>query len=123
MSDILLIYPPYISAFKCPPIGLAYLAGFVQQYGYTVKILDMNSAGIPMPGLAKFIKENKPWLIGISFMTNQFGNALKAAQISKNTLPKTSIVVGGNHISALPDEIMSYDFIFITILFIHLKHL
>ncbi|GAB60813.1 MAG: B12-binding domain-containing radical SAM protein [Candidatus Jettenia sp.] len=116
MIDILLIYPPYLSKHKSPPLGLAYLAAFVEQQGYKVKILDMNPLGLTLSDIEDSIKKNKPEIIGISFMTNQFGNALKVAQTCKSIYPKIPIILGGNHVSALPEEAMEYDFVDFVIL-------
>ena len=111
MIDILLIYPPYISKYKNAPLGLAYLASYVEQNGYRTKILDMDPLGMSFFDLEKVIKKHRPELVGISFMTNQFGAALKVAQISKKVYREVPVVVGGNHVSALPEEIIANDFI------------
>ena len=111
MTEILLIYPPYISKYKNAPLGLAYLASFVEQSGHRTKILDMDPLGMSFFDLEKAIKKHKPELVGISFMTNQFGAALKVAQVSKKVYPEVPVVVGGNHVSALPEEIIANDFI------------
>ncbi|MCK5616981.1 cobalamin-dependent protein, partial [Candidatus Pacearchaeota archaeon] len=111
MADILLIYPPYLSKYKNAPLGLAYLASFVEQHGYRAKILDMDPLGLTFSNLREVIKKEHPQLVAISFMTNQFGNALKVGQISKRIYPEVPVVVGGNHVSALPEEIMAYEFI------------
>jgi len=111
MTDILFIYPPYISKYKNAPLGLAYLASFVEQNGHRTKILDMDPLGMSFLDLEKAIKKHKPELVGVSFMTNQFSNALRAAQMSKKIYPEVPVVVGGNHVSALPEEIIANDFI------------
>lgn len=111
MADILLIYPPYVSKFKGVPLGLAYLASFVEQNGYSVRIIDMDPLGLTFSEMSEVISKEFPKLVGISFMTNQFGNALKIAQISKNVFHDVPVVLGGNHASALPEEIMAYDFV------------
>lgn len=116
MTDILLIFPPYPSSYKNPPLGLAYLAACAERQGYGTKILDMDPMGIPLSGLDKHIKEQNPKLVGISFMTNQFGNAIKVAQIAKCVLPRVPVVVGGNHVSALPEEITKHDFVDFAVL-------
>lgn len=79
----------------------------MEQKGHKVKILDMDPLGISFSDLTDAIKKERPHLVGISFMTNQFGNALRVAQISKRIYPEVPVVVGGNHVSALPEEIMS----------------
>jgi anaerobic magnesium-protoporphyrin IX monomethyl ester cyclase len=111
MFDILLVYPPYISKYKNAPLGLGYLASVAEKNGFTVKIVDMDPSGITLSDLNNLIKKNAPKLVGISFMTNQFSNALSVAKIVKHANAEISIIVGGNHVSAIPEEIIRYDFI------------
>lgn len=116
MKDVLLLYPNYLSKFKNPPLGLAYLASTLESKGYTTKIVDMNPLGISMREIDTVINEVNPHVVGISFMTNQFSNALKLAEKSKKIIPEVPVVVGGNHVSALPEEIMGYPFIDFAVL-------
>jgi len=115
MYDILLVYPPYLSKYKNPPLGLAYIGSYLESNGYSVKILDMDPLGIDFNDLEKLIKKNKPAIIGISFMTNQFGSAIKISQIVKKTDPAIKVVVGGNHASALSEELLGYDTVDIVV--------
>lgn len=109
MADILLIFPPYPSKYKNAPLGLAYLASIAEKKGFSTRIIDMDPLKLSFDDLTKIIKKEKPEILGISFMTNQFSNALKIAQISKSIYSDVPVVVGGNHVSALPREIISYD--------------
>ncbi|MFH0780019.1 MAG: radical SAM protein [Parcubacteria group bacterium] len=109
MENILLIYPPYTYTRKNPPLGLAYLAGALEKDGFKPKIIDMSAIGLDYSQLEKEIIELKPKIVGISFMTNQYGEMLKVAALVKKCDPKISTVVGGPHASALPEESLKND--------------
>lgn len=116
MCGILLIYPPYSYARKNPPLGLAYLAAVLEKDGYSVKIVDVSAEGLDWSEVESRIKKEQPKLVGISFMTNQVKEAIKAAEITKKIDQHIPVVVGGPHPSALPEETLkekSIDFVVI----------
>lgn len=102
--NILLIYPKYTYPRKNPPLGLAYLASFIRQYGFVPQILDLNVENVSDTELANKVVATRPLAVGISFMTNQYGEALKVAKLVKSASPVTHIIAGGPHVSALPEE-------------------
>lgn len=110
---ILLIYPPYAYPRKSPPIGLATIASYLQKYGFSVSILDLNISNMVNGELIEHIQNNGFQAIGISFMTSQYGEARDVAIGIKETFKNVPIIVGGPHISALPketlEEINSFD--------------
>ena len=109
MANIVLVFPPYLSSYKSPPLGIAYLAAVAERAGHRATLIDMNGLGMSFPELRRRLSEIQPGIVGVSFMTNQFGNAIKAAQIARSTLPRAAVVMGGNHASALPAESLAYD--------------
>jgi len=109
MTDILLVYPPYTYPKKSPPLGLAYIASVLERVGYSVKIVDMSPIGINYSDLAKIFDRIRPQIVGISFMTSQFCEALKASKVAKCANPAIPVIVGGPHVSALPEEVLSND--------------
>ena len=103
---ILLIYPKYTYPRKNPPLGLAYLASYIRKDEYNPLIVDLNIVNYSNEELCEIIKKHNPSVIGISFMTNQYGESLMLAKLIKTCLRSTYIVVGGPHVSALPKEIL-----------------
>jgi len=87
-------------------MGLAYLTSFIRKEGYRPLIFDLNIDNFSDENLSDLVREYDPVVIGISFMTNQYGEALRLANLLKDTLPSTRVVVGGPHVSALPREIL-----------------
>jgi radical SAM superfamily enzyme YgiQ (UPF0313 family) len=103
-KDILLIYPAYTYPRKSPPLGLAYLAAYVEQAGFEPHIHDFNIYHINDDDFKELLL-SKPWLmIGMSFMTNQFAEALRLSVFIKQILPDTPLVAGGPHPSSIPER-------------------
>ncbi len=82
----------------CPPIGLVYLASYIQNYTkYKVDIIDSNYRDVFKVDYSKYN------LIGISAMTVNYTKAIELANLIK-ILDNPSIVIGGVHISTCPES-------------------
>ncbi len=119
---ILLINPPQVfyAGSEPPagnlPIGLMYLAAVLDKAGYSVEILDAFmadcpsqqngdaiSVGMPYEKISQEIQKRKPDIVGIAGpFTCQIENALKVAEIAKQANPKILTVVGGPHVTTVP---------------------
>lgn len=116
MVDVLLIYPPYTYPKKSPPIGLGYIAAVMEKEGYSVKITDMSTLNMDYKGLEREVKQIKPKLVGISFMTNQYEEAVRASRIIKQINKYAPVMVGGPHVSAVPGEILAVESVDIVVI-------
>lgn len=101
---MLLIYPKYTYPRKSPPMGLAYLAAYIRREGFNPVIVDFNIDGCSEKELPRLLKEYAPLAAGISFMTNQYGESLRLAELIKRCSNLTRVVAGGPHVSALSCE-------------------
>ncbi|HPM43487.1 MAG TPA: cobalamin-dependent protein, partial [Candidatus Omnitrophota bacterium] len=128
IKKILLIQPPaFVLDDKSDmnpnvPLGIAYIAGVLEERRYEVKILDAFVEGleneIPVDegrvliGLTsdqieKAIKECKPDVVGVSSLfTMQRRNAHNVCAIAKKAAPGTVVVMGGAHPSAEPEMVL-----------------
>jgi anaerobic magnesium-protoporphyrin IX monomethyl ester cyclase len=104
MANVLLLYPCYTYPRKNPPIGLAYIAAALQKNGHEVEILDLNVTSLSKGELRDLASSRSYAVFGISFMTNQFGEASRLARLLKSAAPHTPIIVGGPHASAIPER-------------------
>ena len=108
---ILLIYPPItaqepIKIEPHPPLGLAYLAAFLEKHNHQVKILDALVLGLTDNQICQRIKKYRPELVGISQMfTNYAADGYRLAEITKKINPKITVVIGGAHPSINPESI------------------
>lgn len=103
-KHILLLYPVYSYPRKSPPLGLAYLAAYLRNAGFHPSIHDFNVNQICDKEFEVFLKSRDWLLVGMSFMTNQFADAVRLSQLVKTTLPDTPLIAGGPHPSSIPER-------------------
>lgn len=104
-----------------PPLGLAYIASYVESHGYQVKILDALSLGIDnlvreegktRVGLSEreifdYISDYKPDIVGISAMYTAYSrDAYDVARIAKEVNSETLVVFGGAHACLNPEMVL-----------------
>jgi len=83
-----------------PRIGIASMAAYLLKNKIEVDIIDTEDAG----SARKRLKEYNPDLVGIPAYTPEVYDSAYTAQIIKETLPKSIVVVGGAHPSAMRKE-------------------
>ncbi len=106
MFDILLIYPPYEWVRKNPPLGIAYIASYMEKLGYKITIIDMAALEMNLEVLKNEIKRIKPKIVGISSMTPQFRSAIAITQTIKSVDRNIPVVMGGPHVSAVSEQVL-----------------
>jgi anaerobic magnesium-protoporphyrin IX monomethyl ester cyclase len=121
--EILLLNPPYSDAiydYKMEfsvdyPLGLAYLAGTLEEEGVPYDVLDSNALFIGVEETVSKIIEMAPAIVGVTAATTTITIAAKVARMVKETLPETIFVVGGPHTSTVPERTMeefpSFDYV------------
>ena len=103
-KKILLIYPHYSYPRKNPPMGLAYIAGYLEQRKIPVKILDFNVLSDANQQMEKMIAAQEVLYVGISFMTSQFDSAKNIAKTIKALDKNLPVIIGGPHASSIPEQ-------------------
>jgi magnesium-protoporphyrin IX monomethyl ester (oxidative) cyclase len=123
---VLLINPPqqFYLGSEPPagsiPLGLMYLAAVLDKAGYVVELLDafitdfkpqkngdIVTVGMPFSQIEEEIRSRKPDVVGISGpFTSQVGNALKVSELAKKVNPNILTVVGGPHVSTVPEKFL-----------------
>jgi radical SAM superfamily enzyme YgiQ (UPF0313 family) len=88
-----------------PPLGLAYLAGYVRNKGYTVKIIDGPASELSTNDIVEQIKSDKPKIVGITSLTTTFIRAINLAEEIKKNVPTTMVIVGGQHVTIVGGDI------------------
>ncbi|MDQ7837049.1 MAG: radical SAM protein [Thermodesulfobacteriota bacterium] len=101
---ILLIYPAYTYPRKSPPLGLAYLAAYLREAGFRPYIHDFNTHPLTDDAFMNLLGSRKWLIVGISFMTNQFGEVSRLAPLIKQVMPDIPLVAGGPHPSSIPER-------------------
>jgi len=90
--------------FGCLPIGLAYIAGYVREFGgfNDIKVIDREDP-------IKTIKKYNPDIIGISVVSEQYYKAKNLAKRIKE-FSNATLVIGGAHINAMPGNLKTSNF-------------
>ena len=109
---VLLINPPIFRVnepwYDTPPFvrtGLAYVAGYIRQFPeFEIKIIDCKFERLNFDETIKRVSKYKPDLVGLCAFTNEIKPAAYLSKLIKQIFPNTVIVVGGVHITALPDK-------------------
>ena len=91
------------------------MGAVLERSGHSVVIYDCQ-LGITHKELVEMLLSDKPELVGISATTPTFPSALGVGQKVKQSLPETIVVIGGVHVTALPQETMSFDCFDIAVL-------
>jgi len=95
---VLLINPYYpISETPSPPLGLAYLAGALEEAGVEVKVLDFVVYPYSRRTLEEVLTDFGPDLLGVTSVTMTFDNAIKIINDAKAIAPDVLTVMGGPH--------------------------
>jgi len=88
-----------------PPLGLMYLAGYLEKYtDYQIKLLDCQIEELNHNQLKEFIFQEKPDVVGITTTTFTLPDVIKTAKIIRRINQKIKIILGGPHIHIYPEE-------------------
>jgi radical SAM superfamily enzyme YgiQ (UPF0313 family) len=97
---------PY-SGSQLPPLGLGYLASYIEKYtGYKdIKVIDSN-----VHNVTEELKKQSPDTVGITATSDDYGKAIKYGKWIKENLD-VPVFIGGVHISTLPTSLADcFDF-------------
>ncbi len=117
MSSIVLVNPPISleerygslsgAGSNLPSIGILGLASVASKAGHRVKVVEAASSGLSYEESLAQILEFKPDIVGLTAVTSSILKASKLSQLIKESRPETKIIIGGPHITAVPEETMS----------------
>jgi len=107
---LILADPP---ARECPfdtryaNLGILYLAGYVREH---MQGGDLSVEYLPpdhdLGSHVAWVKERRPEVYGLSFTIKTLEVARQTVEAVKKACPRTLVVVGGAHASAMPEEVM-----------------
>ncbi len=91
------------------PLGICYVAAFLEKNGIDVNIIDSEVEGLDYSNIILHIKKFKPDIVGITSTTVAFHRAIELAKKIKEYDPQMPIIIGGPHVSALPEYTLFFD--------------
>ncbi|MFQ5957445.1 MAG: B12-binding domain-containing radical SAM protein, partial [Candidatus Brocadiales bacterium] len=116
MSNIVFVQPPLTreerygvksqGGGETPPIGLAILAAMARKNGFETAIIDAERQRMSDEEVTKEIISKNFRHVGITSVTIAIDNAARLAQAVKVADPGITVIVGGPHLTAVPEETM-----------------
>src|SRR3989344_289126 len=87
-----------------PSLGIGYIAAVLEKNGYTVRIIDCRVLNINVNELIEELKADKPNVIGYTGTVLHIYKGFETAKRLKDELPGTISVIGGPHITSIPED-------------------
>lgn len=103
---VLLIAPNYLKVYSyvseeatmiSPPMGLAYIAGYLRANGITVEVSDLAALRATDEKAKQLIAQSNADMVAMAATTNTIMLAYDLAKIAKEVLPHAKVAVGGPH--------------------------
>ena len=115
MTRVVLLEPPYVfwdramdriraGEESITGWGVLVLAAVLRDRGYDVAIVDAKAGGVTLDEATQRVAALAPDVLGISATTISITNGARIAAAVRERLPDLVTVVGGPHVSAIPEE-------------------
>lgn len=92
------------------PVAVGSLAGYLRMHGIRANILDEEVTDVTPETIAAALDGlEKPHIIGFSCLTAHVARAYEMSKLVKRLYPDCTVITGGLHASALPEESLSHD--------------
>lgn len=101
-------YIPKGDETSTPPIGLMYIATYLNSKGYNCRILDIGLNAMSLKETVGYIKNVSPRMVGISILTPSTITAVPLAKEIKKEMPHVIVGCGGTHVCVDPTFIKRY---------------
>lgn len=86
------------------PLGLAYIAGYLESRNIPVQIIDAAAEGLTSEMAAQHIASMKARIVGVTLLTTTFNSVAGLVKQVRKQNWDCLIVLGGPHASALPER-------------------
>lgn len=116
MTDIVFVQPPVNleevysglaeTASVSPPFHLLLLSAITREKGFKTCLLDCPGMRLRTDESVKKIVALNPKIVGLTAMTPHIYQAANLAKKLKESMPNVTILLGGVHVTAVPEETM-----------------
>ena len=95
------------SLIKRLPLGLAYVAAYLEMKGHRVSVVDADALDLTMEESVEEVMKTRPDAVGVTATTPIIHNALQIIEEVKKQDRTVRTFIGGPHVSAMPDETLA----------------
>ncbi|MBD3379377.1 MAG: radical SAM protein [Candidatus Omnitrophica bacterium] len=90
-----------------PVLGIGYLASALMRDGFECRIADGKMEGLTRREIVDRASDFRPDILGISSMTHDILRARALAEDIKREIPGVTVLLGGPHATALPEQTLN----------------
>lgn len=115
MAEVMLVSPSSRAGYRWPPLGLGYIAAYLEKHGHETSITDIkvpwinrSSRKIKDEILRQVTSEN-PKFVGFPCVATEVPEVLELSASIKKELPDATIFVGGPHATVRPHDLLFGD--------------
>lgn len=94
--------------YNSAPLGLLYIAAVLEQHGHKVSVIDAAAERLDVPGTVRRVEATRPDVTGIGSTTVVFETTKMLGTALKGAMPRVPLVLGGYHVTLLPEEAMAH---------------
>ncbi len=112
-ADVLLVYPPWVVlGFRgrlqrmLPPLGVLSIASYLEAQGLEVHVVDCHARRMGPARFRGIVRRLRPRVVGITVLSAHYVPAHVIARICKEEVPDTTVIVGGVHAEAYPEQML-----------------
>lgn len=89
------------------PLGLGYLAAVLEENQYEVDVLDLQMIDPTVQQIESDLSKTDADILGVTTSTLTYWPAIEVVKAAKKALPDTLTLVGGPHVTALPEQTLN----------------
>jgi anaerobic magnesium-protoporphyrin IX monomethyl ester cyclase len=93
--------------YNSAPLGILYIAAVLEQAGHVVHVIDAAAERYDVAGTVAAIGRTHPDVVGIGSTTVVFETTKLLGRAIKDAAPHLPVVLGGYHVTLLPEECMA----------------
>lgn len=87
-----------------PPLGLAYIAAFLQQHGHECRIIEGAAEPVGMDEICRVASEYD--MVGVTVLSPYAKRAMELVRALRDSGLELPVVVGGAHVTVLPESML-----------------
>ena len=109
-ARVTLVNPPYPKGAPQSlflPLGLGYLAAVLEENQYEVNVIDCQTLRLTQQQFEAELSRQNADIVGVTASTLTFWPAVDVAKTAKKLLPNALAIIGGSHVSALPEQTLA----------------
>lgn len=99
-----------------PPLGICYLAAMLEKENYEVSLIDAEAERLTTGDLVKKVNDINPGMICLTCTTPMVASVKRTAEALKSALPQAKIIVGGPHVTAVPEDMLKEKYIDLAVI-------